>query len=264
MWPFSKTNDDEENLQIKQAREEWQKRRSEENTKKLTKAEVDDYNYETEENNTGVWSERARDENLDNTPLVQTQVAQQRMRLNPIFRGIVIGAISFFAGFAVGSAHGATDAALRYRAENAHYVPNSSAGWYLYGKSRNYHSITGGVKQGIKVGGRFAGWSVIFVALEDGLDRARARIFARRDEVERLGQRDFLNTVSAAVAVVGINSRVNNLDRFAAMRSTKSALKFALPYGILQDFMAGAQGDPPWYAEWIFTRKSVTILHDPI
>ena len=62
----------------------------------------------------------------------------QRLGLHPYLRAILIGGVSFISGAPLGSAKGSTNAALRYRAENAHYLPTSQAGWYLYGKSKNY------------------------------------------------------------------------------------------------------------------------------
>ena len=175
----------------------------------------------------------------------------QRLGLHPSLRCFAIGTVSFFSGFALGSAQGTTNAALRFRAENAHHVPTSKAGWYLYGKSRNYHAIIGGVTEGIKVGSRLTGWTLVFLAIEEGLDRARGHVLARSGEEERRGQKDVINTVSAAVALSGIYGRWNNLDRFAAMRLTRSGLRFAIPYGLAQDMLSSLRGDRPWYVDWI-------------
>ena len=249
MWPFASKIDDttitENARQINQAREDWVRRRSQ-----MIEAQTPENVVEAQDPHTILYGE-PEDESL-----VSTLVRQpQRLGLDPILRSLAIGGVSFVSGFGLGSAHGSTNRALQYRAENAHHLPTSRAGWYLYGKSRNYHSIVGGVTGGLKAGGRYAGWTVLFVALEEGLDRARAKVFARRDEDEASGQRDFLNTVSAAVAVVGIHSKWSNLDRFAAMRSTKLAIRYAVPYGLAQDLLSSLRGDRPWYVEWAFGKE---------
>lgn len=250
MWPFGSKRDDggsnaaakEAARQINEAREDWVRRRNQ-IAEVATPKEI----VQPQDPNKILYGE-PEDESF-----VASLVRQpQRLGLDPILRCIAIGGVSFISGFGLGSAHGSTNRALRYRAENAHHLPTSQAGWYLYGKSRNYHSIVGGVTEGVKVGGRFAGWTVLFLALEEGLDKARAKVFARRDEEEAKGQRDFLNTVSAAVAVVGIHSKWSGLDRFAAMRSTKLAIRYAVPYGLAQDLLSSLRGDRPWYVEWAF------------
>lgn len=97
------------------------------------------------------------------------------------------------------------------------------------------------------------------MAIEEGLDRARGRVFAsaRDREVGNLarGQRDFLNTVSAAVALAGIHSWRNNLDRFSATRMTRLALRFAIPFGLAQDALASLRGERPRYVDWILGRS---------
>jgi len=190
---------------------------------------------------------------------LQTVTRQpQRLGLHPILRISLIGAISFIAGFGLGSAHGATTAALRYRAENAHRTPTSRTGWYLYGKSRNYHAIIGGVTEGVKNGARYAAWTTLFLAIEEGLDRARGKVFASRQDREdgklARGQRDFLNTVSAAVAFSGLYGWKNGFDRWSAQRLTRSAVRFAVPFGLAQDALASLRGDRPWYVEWVMGR----------
>jgi len=196
-------------------------------------------------------------EDIDATLQAVTR-QHHRLGLHPILRISLISSISFFAGFGLGSAHGATTATLRYRAENAHRTPTSRTGWYLYGKSRNYHAILGGVTEGVKNGARYAAWTTLFLAIEEGLDRARGKVFASRQDREEgklaSGQRDFLNTVSAAVAFAGLYGWKNRFDRWSAQRLTRSALRFAVPFGLAQDALASLRGDRPWYVDWVMAR----------
>ncbi|KAJ9664149.1 hypothetical protein H2198_000367 [Neophaeococcomyces mojaviensis] len=208
-----------------------------------------------------VWTPAFNDESI---PTLSDQVQpytrqpSDRLGLHPALRLLTISFVTFTAGFVLGAADGANTAAFRYRAENAHRLPTSKAGWYLYGKSKGYHTIVGGVTQGVKTGIRFTGWATLFMAIEEGLDRARGRVFANVREKEQgllaKGQRDFLSTVSAAVTLAGIHSWMNNLDRFAATRMTKLALKFAIPFGLAQDALASFKGERPRYVDWVLGR----------
>jgi hypothetical protein len=90
----------------------------------------------------------------------------------------------------LGVSHGAQEAGLRFRAENAHRLPTSPTGWYLYHKSKNYKMAFGGVKEGIKMGAKVSVWTIGFFYIEDMFDRYR-------------GTKDFINTVIASLSVAG-------------------------------------------------------------
>lgn len=98
--------------------------------------------------------------------------------------------ISFLCGMALGISHGSQAASLRFRAENAHRLPTSPTGWYLYHKSKNYNTGLGGVKEGLRMGGRIAFWTAGLLAIEDMCDRWR-------------GKKDVVNTVVASLSVAG-------------------------------------------------------------
>lgn len=178
-----------------------------------------------------------------------------RMGIAPIARIQLVSLVAGSAGFFKGFKKGAEVAALCFRAENAHLTPTSKAGWFLYSKSKNYHSVLGGVRQGVKTGIVYGSWTALFLTLEHGLDAARGRVFASKREKEndelRRGQADFLNTMSAAVAVAGIHSWWYQMDRFAAARMTRGAVMFSVPFGLLQDFVAWAQGQRTWYIDGV-------------
>lgn len=81
-------------------------------------------------------------------------------------------------------------AGLRYRAENAHRLPNTSTGWYLYHKSKNYHVILGGVKGGLKMGSKVASLAGGFFMIEAALDGLR-------------GGQDFVSSLAAGLGIAG-------------------------------------------------------------
>ena len=81
-------------------------------------------------------------------------------------------------------------AGLRFRAENAHRLPNSTTGWYLYHKSKNYQATYGGVKEGSKMGLRVGSLVAAYVLAEEALDSYRE-------------EKDFLSSVIAGMGTAG-------------------------------------------------------------
>jgi hypothetical protein len=98
--------------------------------------------------------------------------------------------ISFMAGSFLGITHGIRTTRLRFQAENAHRLPTTPTGWYLYHKSKNYITMLGGLKEGGKMGAKVAGGVGIYVMCEEGIDRLR-------------GRRDAGSSVVAGGAVAG-------------------------------------------------------------
>lgn len=102
----------------------------------------------------------------------------------------VVASLSFVAGMALGLSHGSQTTGLRFRAENAHRLPTTPTGWYLYHKSKNYNMALGGVKEGFKMGAKVSFWTAAFFSVEEIFDRYR-------------GTKDFVNTVIASLSVAG-------------------------------------------------------------
>lgn len=151
-----------------------------------------------------------------------------------------------FSGFVLGASKGGSRASLRYRAENAHRLPNTQTGWYLYHKSKNYHSIIGGVKDGLRLGGRLSGWGALFVGTEEVIDQLKGR----GDDT----QRDVTSTVCAGMATAGVYSWKSGHDLFTAARMTKTALKVSVIYGLSQDLLSTLRGRRPAYVDWMMRR----------
>ena len=155
-------------------------------------------------------------------------------------------AFGLFSGFVLGTAKGGAQASYRYRAENAHRLPTTQTGWYLYHKSKNYHSIVGGVKEGVRLGGRLSAWAALFVGSEEVIDQLRGGGADRH--------RDFSGTVCAGMATAGLYSWKNGYDVFTAARMAKIALKVSLVYGLSQDLLSTLRGRRPAYVEWLMSR----------
>ncbi|ESZ90050.1 hypothetical protein SBOR_9564 [Sclerotinia borealis F-4128] len=146
--------------------------------------------------------------------------------------------ISFSCGMALGISHGSQSASLRFRAENAHRLPTSPTGWYLYHKSKNYSTSLGGVKEGMKMGGRMAFWTAGLLAIEDMCDRWR-------------GKKDVLNTVVASLSVAGGFSLWNRFPITTAARIAKTGLAFGIGFGLVQDVVGYARGRRLGYVDFI-------------
>lgn len=159
---------------------------------------------------------------------------------------------SFTAGAVLGAAHGSQRAAFRYRAENAHRMPTTQTGWFLYQKSKNYHSALGGMKEGVKMGGLIMAWTCFFVLTEHTVDEAREKWFG-----EETKQRDVGSTVVAGMTIAGLYSWKKGMDRWTTAKTAKLALKWSVAFGVVQDGLAWIRGEPPAYVEWMLgkTRK---------
>ncbi|KAL4873284.1 hypothetical protein BDV12DRAFT_99823 [Aspergillus spectabilis] len=146
---------------------------------------------------------------------------------------------AFSAGLAIGSLYGSKKAAYRFRAENAHRFPTSSTGWFQYHKNKNYISIVGGVKEGMKMGFKLGAGALAFCLFEETVD------YARHD------QRDFVSTVTAGLSFSGIYSLLARHDVYTAARTTKLGLKLSLVYGLMQDGLESLKGNRPAYVDFI-------------
>jgi hypothetical protein len=105
-------------------------------------------------------------------------------------RLMLASSLSFLAGAGLGISYGAQSAGYRFRAENAHRLPSSPTGWYLYHKSKNYHMAFAGIREGIKMGTKVSFWTAGFFSIEEMFDRYR-------------GTRDCFNTIIASLSVAG-------------------------------------------------------------
>ncbi|PNS20957.1 hypothetical protein CAC42_2888 [Sphaceloma murrayae] len=183
------------------------------------------------------------------------------------------------AGFGLGSYHGGQAAGLRFRAENAHRLPTSEVGWFLYHKSKNYHAALGGVKEGLRMGAKLAVWGGLFLWMEEGVDRMRGAVirgwvgFQDRRRIEKgwedVGlervedeqglmwvQRDFLSTTIAALSTAGAFSAWNRFPLPTAARTAKMGLKVGVAFGLMQDLLGYMRGRRLGYIEFAKRRLS--------
>ena len=162
-------------------------------------------------------------------------------------------------GSLLGITHGGQTAGLRFRAENAHRLPSSSTGWYLYHKSKNYNMALGGVKEGFKMGAKLSFWVGAFFTMEEVIDRT-------------WGKQDFRSTTAAGWIFAGgfsawckfVADREKKdhaenvlLDKFplhTAARTTKLGLLSGLGFGLVQDALSLAKGNRLDYVDFILRK----------
>ncbi|KAI9672333.1 MAG: hypothetical protein M1817_003355 [Caeruleum heppii] len=157
--------------------------------------------------------------------------------------------VSFLTGMALGMSQGSITAGLRFRAENAHRLPQTPTGWYFYHKSKNYHRMLGGVKEGFRMGFRMGFWGGALFTVQEAVDRIR-------------GTKDFASTVVAGLGVAGGFSLWNRFPIPTAARTAKSGLKFGLVFGLVQDVLALARGRRLGYVDFLLRRDRRALTTD--
>ncbi|CAK7241780.1 MAG: hypothetical protein STHCBS139747_003251 [Sporothrix thermara] len=163
---------------------------------------------------------------------------QSRLSLPDVVRIPLATAASFTVGMGLGVAHGSTMAGMRFRAEHAHKLPTTTAGWYLYHKSKNYHVAYGGIREGLRMGARVSAWTTAMFGIETALDRYR-------------GTQDLANTVVACVTVAGAFSVWNRFPLATAARTAKTAVLVGFAFGSLQDIASLVRGRRVSYVDYL-------------
>jgi hypothetical protein len=180
-------------------------------------------------------------------------------RLNMPFdrRLLLTTSLSLLCGFTLGSTSAGRLASLRFRAENAHRLPISQPGWYLYHKSKNYYKWRSGISEGVRKGGMLATWSLVFFVVEESLDVFRGTWRAGRTMQEMEGvdelsigrldrgvgrSRDFLSSACAGLVTGGVWSAWHGFPVSTAARTIRMGLLVGLGYGVLQDGIVWARG----------------------
>lgn len=125
-----------------------------------------------------------------------------RLSLSPPARITIGSLVSAIVGFSLGATQGGQTAQLRFRAEHAHKMPDSTAGWYLYHKSKNYHVMFGGLREGFRMASRTGAWTLMALSLESTVDRCR-------------GTSDLFSTIIASLTVAGAFSLWSKCKMFA-------------------------------------------------
>lgn len=181
---------------------------------------------------------------------------EERLSLPIAGRLLLCASAAAIAGFTLGAAHGSIEAGYRFRAENAHRLPRSQTGWYLYHKSKNYNAMYGGAIEGLKMSAKVSFWAVLFLAMEEATDGFRQGL-ARHTRGEQAADRvskDFLSTVIAGMGTAGAFSLWNRFPLVTAARTAKTGIKVGLAYGLLQDGLGLLRGRRLGYVDWVSNR----------
>ncbi|KAI1062855.1 hypothetical protein LB507_005620 [Fusarium sp. FIESC RH6] len=163
---------------------------------------------------------------------------------------LMLGTISSaLVGFSLGATQGGQMAQLRFRAEHAHKMPDTTTGWYFYHKSKNYHAMQGGIREGFRMGFKTGFWSLLALSLESTVDRYR-------------GASDMFSTTIATLTVAGAFSLWHRLSLTTAARTARYGLMFGLAYGGIQDLVGLARGRPIGYVEFLRRRGTKKVQDD--
>ncbi|KAH7239355.1 hypothetical protein BKA59DRAFT_276243 [Fusarium tricinctum] len=163
---------------------------------------------------------------------------------------LMLGTLSSaLVGFSLGATQGGQMAQLRFRAEHAHKMPDTTTGWYFYHKSKNYHAMQGGIREGFRMGLKTGFWSLMALSLESTVDRYR-------------GASDMFSTTIATLTVAGAFSLWHRLSLTTAARTARYGLMFGLAYGGIQDLVGLARGRPIGYVEALRRRGARTREDD--
>lgn len=197
-------------------------------------------------------------EMLATPPPRPTQPLPYAPRLGMPFdrRLLLTTSLSFLSGFTLGSLNAGHMASLRFRAENAHRLPISNPGWYLYHKSKNYYKWRYGIVEGFKKGTYIAAWSSVFFIVEESLDIFRGtwragRTMEEMEGVDELdmrridrgvdGSRDFVSSGLAGMVTGGLWSAWHQFPVSTAARTIRLGLLVGLGFGLGQDGLTWAK-----------------------
>ncbi|KAF2006327.1 hypothetical protein P154DRAFT_422860 [Amniculicola lignicola CBS 123094] len=189
-------------------------------------------------------------------------------------RLLLAQASSFFCGFTLGTFTAGHAASLRFRAENAHRLPTTQPGWYLYHKSKNYYKAKYGIIEGVRKGFFVAAWTSVFFLLEESIDVFRGtwragRTLREMEGVDELSMkaldqevarsRDFWSSTVAGMVGAGLWSAWNQFPMVTAARTIRMGLGVGMAYGLSQDAVAYAK--KRWVPEveegesWIYKKR---------
>lgn len=126
----------------------------------------------------------------DVPPSAFPQDTHPRLSIATPTRLLLGTASSALIGLSLGATQGGQMAQLRFRAEHAHKMPDTTTGWYFYHKSKNYHAMQGGIREGFRMGLKTSFWSLMALSLESTVDRYR-------------GASDMFSTTIATLTVAG-------------------------------------------------------------
>ncbi|PFH62167.1 hypothetical protein XA68_14836 [Ophiocordyceps unilateralis] len=172
---------------------------------------------------------------------MEARPEQGRLSMTAPVRLLFGSLTSGFIGFTLGSLQGGQTAELRFRAEHAHKMPDSTTGWYLYHKTKNYHVMHGGIREGLRMGIKTSFWASLALGLESTVDGCR-------------GASDMFSTVVASLTVAGAFSLYHRLTLSMVARTARMGLLFGLAYGSVQDLVGLARDRPIGYVEFIRRR----------
>jgi hypothetical protein len=125
--------------------------------------------------------------------------ASERLSIPFIIRLPFMSLLAFSTGLFLGAVDASQMAGLVFRAENAHRLPSPTdrAGWYMYHRSKSYHMMKAGLREGILKGFGLAFTVGFFVTTEEAMDQFANEWFNAR-------RADAVGTIIAGGATAGV------------------------------------------------------------
>lgn len=129
-------------------------------------------------------------------------------------RYFVLPVSAAILGTLIGGVRGSRQASLRFLAENAHRPPTTVQGWYFYNKTKNYRRMAAGLREGGKNALGLGMAALVWVGIEDGLERCGQPWAGARELGAGLGTASVF--AGACECMCSVERRVDNhefLDR---------------------------------------------------
>ncbi|KAJ3413264.1 hypothetical protein HDV05_008250 [Chytridiales sp. JEL 0842] len=136
-----------------------------------------------------------------------------------------------FCGFASGAYLSGRHRSLQFLAENAHRLPKTMRGWYLYHKYKQHEAIHAGYKGGFKYAGRFGLIGLSYVTMESFLVSERG-----------LGGESWVCSLTAGAVTSAVFSGFARLPPQYAKYALLFGSLSGLGIGVLQDVYALTTG----------------------
>jgi len=96
-----------------------------------------------------------------------THPSQTQIPPVPYEQILIPSSCAMMIGFASGATTAGKLAGYQFMVENLHRLPQTSASWFFFQKTKNYKVILGGFKGGLKTGAKLGSWTAAFCSVKE-------------------------------------------------------------------------------------------------
>ncbi|KAI8872885.1 hypothetical protein GQ42DRAFT_118741 [Ramicandelaber brevisporus] len=169
-------------------------------------------------------------------------------------------AILFHLSLSVGMLSGGIPAlqlrGYQYLAENAHQLPRTKRGWFMYHRQKNYEAMMaffiGGAKSAVRIMLPVLAFEATTTAIDwlrtTGASYTQIEADAAKEN-KTSGQVDALGRVMAGAVVGSVFATQTRLTKGSARRVMRLGIGIGLGMGLLEDAIAYFSGYPPAYLQ---------------